>query len=370
MKKLKFFGALAISAVVMSGCGTAEGASVAQAGAGTGVPASVKDLAAAAGQPQSWQGPKTSPPMAKNKFVVSIPCSMASGCAPWDAGVHAAGDALGWKVQTIDPAFDPAKMNQAIQQAIDLHADAIVTWVVDPTLVASSIAAARAKGIVVVSGATAREDGPVTATGPQHGVSLHGVTQGQWVAAQVCTDINAEGQVQMITDPSYEILTQRVNAVKDYLSKNCPKVALKVQQVSANDIGTVLQNKVSAFVQTNPDTKGLIIPADVFTTDAVVALQQLGNQNVKIYSIDGDLPSVQVIATGGAVRATVGSALEWAGWATMDNVNRLVEGQPANGDDGVPGRMLTKDDLPQGLTYKGDLDYKAMYTKLWKTGSL
>ncbi|MEU1183949.1 sugar ABC transporter substrate-binding protein [Streptomyces sp. NPDC005820] len=365
---------LTVCAVVMSGCGTTAGTTAGttdtQGSSGAGVPAAVKALVAEAGQPKPWKGPTTSPPMLKDKFIVSIPCSMASpGCARWDAGVHAAAKALGWKVLTIDPVFDTNKMNQAIQQAIDLHADAIVTTVLDPAWVASPLAAARRKGIVVLGGANGQEDVPITAEGFQHNMSLHGTQQGEWLAAQVCDDLNAEGHAIMITDPSFNVLTQRVDAVKSYLGKNCPKVSVKVEQVSANDVGTVLQNKVSAFVQRNPDVKALISPVDLFATDVSTALQQLGNHDVKVYSIDGNPDVIRNIDSGGSIRATVGSALEWEGWSTIDDVNRLLQGKPAPDDDGVPGRMVTKDYIPKDFTYTGDIDYKAMFLKLWKTGS-
>ena len=365
---------LAAVALILSGCGTTAGSTAgtgdSKNGSAAGVPTAVKSLVAAASRPQPWQGPTSSPPAVKGKFIVSIPCSMAAGCSRWDAGVHAAAAVLGWKVQTIDPAFDISKMNQAIMQAIDLHADAIVTTTVDPAWVASSVAAARRKGIVVLSSAVGHEDAPITADGFQHEVSLHEVTQGEWVAAQACADMGAKGHLLMVTDPSYDILTKRVNATKAYLSKNCPKMSVTLEQVSASDMGTVMQNKVSAFMQRNPDLTGVITPVDIFTTDIVAALQQLGKNDIKVYSIDGDPSSVHNIADGGPVRATVGSALEWEGWATIDNVNRLLQGQPANKEDGVPGRLVTKQNIPDDFTYRGDLDYAAMYTKLWKTGSL
>jgi ribose transport system substrate-binding protein len=374
MRKLKpFLGLLVVTAVAvtLSGCGTTDSAPSGQStSVGAAVPAAVTDLVASAAQAQPWQGPTTSPPIAKGLFVVAIPCSMASGCSRWDDGVLAAGKELGWRVQTIDPVFDPAKMNQAILQAVDLGANAIVTWTVDPTLVASSVAIARSKGIIVLSGGVGDEAAPITADGSQHEVSLHGTTQGQWIAAKACEDTNAQGKVLIVTDPSYNVLTQRVDAAKDYLAKNCPNMTVKVEQVSANDVGTVLQNKISALVQTNPDLTSLITPVDLFTTDILVALQQLSNSAIKVYSIDGDPSSIQNIADGGSVHATVGSALEWGGWASMDNVNRLAQGQPVNTDDQVPNRLITDAFIPTDSTYRGDVDYKAMYSQLWTTGSL
>nr|GLK35101.1 hypothetical protein GCM10017611_19530 [Rhodococcus wratislaviensis] len=370
MKKVWIALTAAVCAIALTGCGRIGDASDARGGSNAAVPSTVAELVATASEPQPWSGPGTSPPAAKDVSVVVIPCSLASGCSRWNDGVHAAGEALGWTVQTIDPAFDPAKMNQAIQQAIDLGADAIVTWVVDPALVASSVAAARDAGIVVIGGANGQEDAPVTPDGFQHGVSLHGASQGEWVGAQACNDLDAQGEVLIITDPSFDILTQRVDATKAYLNENCPEVSVAVEQVSANDVGTVLQNKVSAFVQRNPHVRGLIAPVDLFTTDAVVALQQLGNTDVKVYSVDGDPSSVENIEDGGPVVATVGSALEWAGWASIDNVNRLLQGEPANGDDGVPNRMVTENFIPRDFIYRGDIDYTSNYTKLWETGTL
>jgi ribose transport system substrate-binding protein len=374
VKMMKFIPAMTMGAVLALGltaCGSTNDAGGGGAGdSAVNAPQSVIDLANQASQPQPWKGPRTSPPIAKGATVVSIPCGMAAtGCARWDSGVHAAAQVLGWNVQTIDPALDPNKSNEAVHQAISLGAKAIVMISIDPALVANSVAAARKAGIVVVSAGAGWENEKLGSDTIQHEVSAHGTEQGEWTGATVCRDLGAKGDAMLFLDPQFKLVQQRIDGAQAALKKDCPGITTQVEQISAADLGTVLQSKASALLQANPNVKSIVVGADAFTSDFLVALQQVGLQNkVSVYSMDANPQVVQNIVDNGAVKGTVGVGLEWQGWATMDNVNRLLQGQPVNEEDGVPIRMVSKDFIPKDQSYTGDLDYAAAYTKLWTTG--
>lgn len=354
---------------LLAGCGTVSSSSSEPDGSSGGdVPAEVTALAEQAGEPQPWTGPTTSPAMAEDKLIVSIPCSMAAGgCARGDAGIKAAAKAVGWDVLTIDPAFDPNKMNAAIQQAISLGADAIALNAIDPALVKNAVADARRAGIVVVNAAAGHEDDPVTDTSIQHDVSLNGALSGNMAAAVLCVDRKGEGNVMILTDPAFSIITQRVDGFQDYVKK-CPRIQTQVQQISANDIGNVLQSKIKALLGANPDVDTIQVPSDAFTPDVIAALQQVGlADKVKVYSIDGNPQVIADIQAGGPTVADIGAALGQLGWATVDNINRLIQGEPTV-DDGIPSRVVTKEFIPAGGQYDGDVDYVAKYEELWSTG--
>ncbi|GAA1930970.1 hypothetical protein GCM10009775_23900 [Microbacterium aoyamense] len=371
----KSLAAIAIGAglvLALTACGSTTDT---PSGGGTDAPAgdvpqAIVDMAAAAAEPQTYDGPTTSPDITTDVTVVSIPCSMAAaGCARWDAGVHAAADVLGWDVQTIDPAFDPTKTNDAFQQAINMGADAVVMISIDPALVSNSIAAARQAGIVVVSAGAGYEDDPYTDDGIQYDVSAHGPEQGEWIGAVACNALGGAGNVMTFIDEQFKLVQQRMAGVDKSLAE-CPGITTKQEQISAADLGTVLQGKVAAMLQANPDVNAVIVPADAFTTDFLVALQQIGRNDVSVYSMDANENIVENVADGGAVKGTIGVALEWQGWATLDNVNRLLaDGTTTENHDGVQIRLVSEAFIPEGNQYTGDSDFEAIYTELWTTGA-
>src|SRR6516225_8182084 len=66
------------------------------------IPQVAKQALATFSADPTWMGPTSSPPIAKGKFVISIPCAEAAiGCSrPGDAFLEAA-KVMGWKTQLI-----------------------------------------------------------------------------------------------------------------------------------------------------------------------------------------------------------------------------------------------------------------------------
>lgn len=371
MKKLLSTLALGSALVLtLAACGTTGGGEASSSSASGDVPQEILDLVTSANEVQTWTGPTDGPTAVTGKKIVSIPCSMAAtGCARWDEGIHAAGEELGWTVETIDPAFDPQKANDAIQQAINMKADGVVFISIEPALLANSIAAAREAGLVVVSAGNGWEDEKLDATTIQKDVSPQGFKQGQWAGAQACADAGGKGDVLLIDDPEFRLVSQRIAGAADSLAK-CSKMTVTTQQVAAADIGSTLQQKAAALLQANPNVTSVVIGADAFATDFLVAIRQLGLQDkVRVYSEDGNADIIQDIVDGGATKGTVGVSLEQQGWATLDAVNRLLQGKTVAANDGVQIRMVSSNFIPKGNIYKGDFDFESAYKSLWSTGA-
>jgi ribose transport system substrate-binding protein len=355
---------------LLTGCGTTNAGGTGSSGAAdtSNLPKEVVELAKTAAAPQPWTGPTTSPAMSKDKFIVSIPCGLAAaGCKRIDDGVHAAAEAAGWKVQTIDPANDQNKMNAAIQQAISLGADGIALNSIEPALITSAVADARKAGLMVVNANAGREDEPVTDTSVQHDVSLQGVKQGDMIAATICVNSGGKANVMLLQEPQFNLVNQRVQGTEDYLKK-CPDTKSQRQQISIGDLGTTLQSKVKALLASNPDVDTVVSPSDAFTPDVIAAVQQAGlGSKVAIYSMDGNAQVIANIVAGGPAVASVGGALQQEGWAMVDDLNRLFQGEKPV-DDGTPIRVISKDNAPKSGEYNGDVDYVAAYKELWTTG--
>ena len=332
-----------------------------------GVPAELAALVKASSSTVSkWNGPTTGPIAPKGKFIVSIPCTrLAYGCARIDDGVKAAAKVLGWKVLTIDPKGDPAAANDAVRQAIRLKADGIVVGAIDPVVLKASIAEARKAGIVVVDPVSARAPSP---TGINHDVSIQGFKEGRVLGAYIAVASNGTAQVGIMDDKEFPHQALRTGGIKASLAKCSGCKIVGESNFVVTDIGTQLGPKSQSFLSANPSITWLSVAFDAATGDVVAASQQAGARKVKIVSMDGNPQNLAFIQQGKQT-ATVAAPLDRTGWASMDNINRVINGQKPTVDDGIPIRLVTKANVADFLKHGfGPVNYQAKYTQLWKTG--
>ncbi len=344
------------------------GATATAAGADGGLQELREAAAKAAAKPTEFGGPTASPPAAKDKFVVSIPCAKAAeGCARTDRGIRAAAQAIGWKVQTIDPAGDPQKMNAAIEQALRLGADGILLGSIDPTVVAASIKQADAKDVPVIAVSAGTEDVAPDKRLVAHDVSVDPQAQGEAIAAFVADASEGKAKIGILNDPAYGYDRVAVDAMKETLKK-CDGCEIVFDETfSFADLGPNYSSQVSALLKANPEVDWVMPCCDAAAAPIVPILAEQGLvDKVNIASTNGNLQNLTFVAKGQQA-ATVGAPVEWAGWAGIDQINRLLNGEETIEDDGLPVRLLTKDNVEPYLKtgWTGDVDYEAAYKQLW-----
>lgn len=357
----------AVALLAVSGCGSNDKKASSGSGSSSGVPAELTQLVKeGSGTISKWPGPTEGPVAPGGKFIVSIPCArVAYGCARIDDGVKAAGKVLGWRVLSVDAKGNPDTANQAIQQAIDQKADGIVVGAIDPVLLKEAIAKARRAGIPVVDPVAARKPSD---TGINHDVQIHGERQGKLLGAYIAVASGGKAQVGIMDDKEFPHQALRTGGIKDSLRKCGGCKVVGESDFVVTDIGTQLGPKSQAFLQANPSIDWLDVAFDAAASDVVIANQQAGARKVNIVSMDGNPQNLDFIEQGKQT-ATVAAPLDWAGWAAVDNLNRIINGQPPTEDDGIPSRLVTKDNVADFRKNGfGPVDYKAKYTELWKTG--
>jgi ribose transport system substrate-binding protein len=362
-------GVVALSTVAVLGLAACSSNTTTADEADAVVPDNIAALAeSAAGPQETWAGPTSSPAVASDVFVVGIASNLAAeGISRNNDGAAEAAAELGWTYQSIDAAGNSDAVSAAIRQAISLGADAIALNTVEPALSSEAIAEARAAGIVVVNTDSGREDEPVTDSSVQHDVPLNGQVQGEMLGAKMCADLGGAGSVLILPDPQFALLVQRLDATTEVLAE-CQGISTTEVQINAGDIGTALQSQVKQVVTANPDADAIWLGADAFAPDVQVALDEIGS-DIAVYSFDGNGQVIAGIRSGdSSVVATVGAPMDRQGWAVMDNINRLLQGE-ATVEDAIDSRLITADNVPETDRYDGEIDFKAIYLELWTTGT-
>lgn len=319
----------------------------------------------------SWNGPSASvTPPSGQKLVVLIPTSLQAEAAvrPVD-GMKAALKKLGWKAQVLDGKGTPSVYNSDIQQAINLHAAAIITDGVDPALVKNSLAAARSHGIVVISDAETG-DPNVSPTPPSTGyyadVSPDETAMGKAIGQEIICASNKKADVLAFNDAEYASVVKFIDAaVAEVKSCSTCKVE-KVVQTNVTQLMSTIPSETVSAIRTNPSINSVLSGYDPVAVFQIPALQSAGLLNkVKLYSEYGDVQNLKFIRTG-KQEATVAVPYEWSGWAAVDEMLRAMTHKPLVNEN-IPFALITKtaNMPPAGQPFTGGVNYAAEYAKLW-----
>lgn len=370
-----------------AGSGAPSGASQ-TAAPGTAAAASA-DLAAfeataqkAVDAAKAPQTPETAPvptggpaPKAGVKLVI-IPCSMAvEGCARSARSAKEAGELLGWDVKIDDPSQGQGGPSAAIQRAVSSKVDAIMTTSIDAGAVKADIKAARDAGIVVVSNMAGNVDDLYQAIVPPLEVNFDaGYLLGQQAFLNAKKTFGQPVKAVVFEDDEFATVQQRIAGFKKFID-DCSAAGggcavLSEDKHLAADIATSLPNRVVQTIKQHPDYNTLFVGFDAalnqVITQGLIPANLADPTKAQAFSVDCDVANAKIVAEGGIQNACIGFAFQRAGYGHVDNINRLVQGQPA-ADQGLVGKLVVKENAA-GLAEKawdGDFDAIPLYKKAW-----
>ena len=356
-------GGMAIGSLFL----TASGAALtkqASTGGGGGLALAKQVVAKAKAPVTRWPGPTTSPKAARGKVIGHIACAQAAeGCKRETDGVVAAARAIGWKLIVVDGQGDQQKQLAGCNSLIQQGVEAISLGSIDAGVLGDCMAKANTKRIKVIS---------IMAPDPRPQGGLIDVEQspekaGDALAALVALDAGGKGNVALFVHNENPYVSRRTKAFKAGLKKYAPRMKIVFEQsVTLSQIGPPEQQLMQAFLQGHP--KGTVQyfygGFDAMTAPLVEEAAREGRTELKAAGFDGNAQNISFIRSGSIQFATAASALEWDGWAAVDQLNRVFQGKPLV-KNYTPARLLTKGNLPKTNAWFGDFDYQSYYKRLW-----
>jgi ribose transport system substrate-binding protein len=285
------------------------------------------------------------------------------GCKRLIEGAQEAATALGWKSTIIDPAGDPTKTVNALEQALTLKPDVVVTGGIQYSTIKGTLEEVEAAGIKVVATGGVEGAENFSASIPEAHPTL-----GTGMAAYVALASGGTAKIAMFELTGFLATSQRSTAFKANLAKWCPKCTIEVeQQYAITDLGTTLTSTIKAALEAHPDVNWVHMDFDGGAAVAVPAIDELGLPagSISVVGYDGDLQNLDFIRKGDDQVASYGQANEWEGWGAIYAANELLQGQTP--EQYQPGsRLLTLATLPSaGQNWTGDTDFRSAYKKLW-----
>lgn len=327
-----------------------------------------KDLAAAS-QKQTVTPPTSGPPAAKGKKVYVIACILAAeGCARESRTAVEAAKAIGWEVKLIDTGSVPAKMAAAVQQAIDAKADGIVVQAIDAKFIAGPLAKAKKAGIKMICFACINQNNLYDSTIPtEEDFFKHGYTLGEAMYKQT----NGRPRLIFGYDASFGVTGVRKKGTEQFF-KDCQAAGgdckiVDTENFLVTELTTRVPGLAGAAARKYPDANAMWMSYDSAQPALTQGLRQAGVAASKIglYGFDGNTNNLEAIRKGNYQVATMAGPFEWIGWAEIDGLNRMFQGEkPVDGV--IRMKLMTKDNLPASNTWSGDIDFRPGYKKVWQ----
>jgi len=385
----------ALAAVAGLSLLTACGGGDAAAGSGGSSTDSALVTEAAAAVEDNRQGtdrplPDSAPPPLPGQNVWVISCLEAGeGCSAPAAGAREAGEALGWDMTVYDGKGTPDGFATGIRTAMADQADGIILDVVDCVAAKSALEEARAAGVKIFAFYSLDCDDPLLGGGePLFDAELlyeEGRTYAEQVedvysksvADYVIAETEGSAQVIQFTEDDILVGQHLYQGFARHLEPcgGCEIVA--EVPFTLTDLATgQLQAKAAAALTQHPEANVVYSPYDAALTLGIAQAVTASGRDAELLVTGGEglSPNLGFIREGKGQDMIAGAPARWVGWAAIDGMNRLLQGQEQV-DAGIGMQTLDSESaLPTETTfYDGNVDekgkptqdYEANYRKIW-----
>lgn len=372
------FALVALFAV--AGCGSDDDSgsgadTVAESDGGSGSASAESDLAAAMEGPTEWEGPTEPVKPPKDFNLALITCDNASkGCIAPAEGAEEAAKKLGWEVKIYDGESDPTVQAKRVAQALANNADGIITESVDGRGIGAALKEAKAAGVPVVSTSNAAAPGE---QGYAVDVSPDFEQLGKDIGSWMIADSGGTATVLPYVDREYQSTISTLDGLLSQLDACSGCTVEDPVNFVAADLANNLGPETVATLRSKPEVDYIHFAYDPAATFQVPAILQAGlAEGLQGSSIIGDEQNLEFIAEEQVQAADAVWDNIYQGYASVDQLIRLANGeQPAvtagvperfKFNEGLPSVLVTKENLPEpGSLYEAPFDYKSEYEKLW-----
>jgi ribose transport system substrate-binding protein len=293
-----------------------------------------------------------------------------------EEGMGQAAAAVGARLVVYPNQGEPSHWAQGISTAIAQQADAITLFAQNPELLGPAIRQAEEAGIPVVVVRTTGEDEPCPTDprGRRYGTTcIPGPFEqaGRLEADWVIKETGGRGHVLVVTSSDATSTVSLLEGLKDEFATRCPGCRVRFVDVPIPQWADRVQTEVASALLADPGIDYVIPIYDSmsqYVQPAILAAGAAGR--VRIATFNGTPFVLKMLQEGDIVRMDVGENLAWVGWATMDQVFRLVAGQEPVRSQHTPLRVFDDTNVdeagrPPRLDEGYGRAFVAGYQQLW-----
>lgn len=323
----------------------------------------------AAEKPIRLMLPKVKVDMAKNrgkKIWYVAPDMEIPFIAQIAGGVQAAAKAAGMTAVICDGKGNVSTFNQCVSEAVSQKVGGIILQGINTALVSGPLKQAVKDHIPVIDSLNGDPTQPLK-NGVRAHVTVNYTLGGKLMADYVAAASKGRGQVIVFTSSIYSIYQNMLKGFKQELALRCPKCRIDaVENVQPTQVSTELGTITSTALSRYPRAHYLVPFYDALVSFMIPAIQQVGSHAV-IISHDGVNTNLDLIRKGDVQVADVSNPPTPAmGWAEVDELGRLMAGQPAVFEN-LPQQIFVKGNVGPNDSnlFPGYQKYQAKYEALW-----
>lgn len=335
--------------------------------------------------------PDSAPAPEPGKNVWIISCTEAGeGCSAPAAGAKEAGEAIGWKMTVFDGKGTPDVFAKGIRSAIADKADGIILDVVDCVAAKAPLEEAKQAGVKIFAHYSLDCDDPLLGGGTplfdaeivyEAGLTYAEQVEDRYsksVADYVIAKTDGEAKIIMFTEDDILVGQHLYKGFQKHIEPCAGCEVVKTVPFTLTDLVTgQLQGKANAALTQNPDANVLYVPYDAALTLGIAQAVTASGRDADLLVTGGEglSPNVGFVREGKGQDFIAGAPARWVGWAAVDGMNRLLQGEPQV-DAGIGFQTLDTESpsLPTETSfYDGNIDdsgkpkqdYEANYRTIW-----
>ena len=287
-----------------------------------------------AGLQNVWDGPTSSFKPIPGKHIAFMSLDEQNDASRlWGQATREAGEKVGWQVTIIDGRGSPKTWIEAMNQAIALKVDGIVTTA-DIASLQEPVKAANAAGIVIMGIHGWAYPGPNEELGIWYNIQQDpkeiGEAQADWIIA------HSEGKARVVVTShcEFQIACEKAHATEARLKQCRGCEVLEFSSTPINEASSRQPALVAAWVQKYGTPLYITSVAD-YTADFQVPALRAGGVapgDVILVSADGNRSAYERIRAGDQYQlVTVSEPHPLQGFQVIDEFNRAFHGEPPSG---------------------------------------
>lgn len=246
-----------------------------------------------------------------------------------------------------DPAFDPQKQVQMIEDCITRSPDVIAINAVDPNAVVPAIKKAFEANIPVIM-----HNADTTVEGQAYTVTYVGVAsveQGRIGGAQLVKDFNGTANIVILLGkPGQTDTINRKAGLLQAFEEAGANITILAEQPTDWDKDKALiamQDLLTRY----PNIDAVYSQDDTMSIAAMQAIKAAGRENIKIYSSGGMKEACQAIKDGDLIQATAAQSSYLMGVYTVRAAYDLLNNRLVGRETLSPSGAITRDNIDKWL---------------------
>jgi ribose transport system substrate-binding protein len=320
-----------------------------------------------------WTGPRSGPAAAPDKNLVLIAEDLRNGgVLGVTQGVREAAAVIGWKLRVLDAGGSPAGRYRAMAMALAASPDGIILAGMDARVMEDRLQEVARRKIPIVGWHVGPKPGP-QASPIAMNVATDPLEVARVAAMAAVVAANGRANVTIFTDSNFEIALAKSAAMADVIRACSECTLLGIHDVAISSSAERVPPLIRSLLARHGRkwTHALAIN-DIYFDHAVPELSKAAPSNgypSLLSAGDGSASAFMRIRARTFQAGTVAEPLTQHGWQLIDEMNRLLSGQPVSGYI-APTHLVTADNIAadggQHLVFDPDNAYRDIYRSIWQ----